>query len=314
MGRYIAYRLIATVPVVVVVTVFVFLLLHMTAGDPAAVIAGNSATSEDIARIRASLGLDAPLHEQFVTWVWQLLRGDLGESIFSGLPVTTLIGNHIGPTLALTLGGMFFALIMALPLGIIAAWRSRTWVDFLVMSFSVLGFSMPVFLTGYILIYFFAVQVNWFPVAGYVSPSDGWLAFFRSITLPSLVLGFLYAALLARVTRASLVSVLSEDYIRTAYAKGISTPRVLTRHAMKNAAVPVITVVGVGFALLIGGTVVTETVFNIPGLGRLIADSVLASDYPVIQGIIVVISIAYVLVNLLVDLSYALFDPRIRYH
>lgn len=314
MLRYTARRLLATIPVLVVVTVFVFLLLHMTPGDPAAVIAGKYATSEDIARIHTELGLDRPLYEQFGSWVWRLAHGDLGESIFSGLPVTTLIARHAGPTLALAAGGIIFALLIAVPLGLLAAWKAGSWVDYLVMTLSVLGFSVPVFLTAYVLIYVLSVQLHWFPVQGYTSPAEGVIPFLRSIALPSVTLGFLYAALIARITRASLVNVLGEDYIRTAYAKGLSVPNVIGRHALKNAAVPIVTVVGVGFALLIGGTVVTETVFNIPGLGRLVADSVLAHDYPVIQGLILIFSAAYVLVNLLVDLSYALLDPRIQYH
>lgn len=297
-----------------VVAVFVFLLLHLTPGDPAAVIAGNYASPADIARIHAKLGLDKPIYIQFGTWLWSILHGDLGRSIFSDLPVTTLIAQHLEPTLALAAGGMFFALIIALPLGILAAWKAGSWIDYLVMAFSVLGFSVPVFLTAYVLIYVFSVHLHWFPVQGYTSIREGLVPFLRSITLPSLGLGLLYAALIARITRASLLNVLGEDYIRTAYAKGLRPAVVLNRHALKNAAVPIATVIGVGFALLIGGVVVTETVFNIPGLGRLVVDAVLQHDYPVIQGLILIFSAVYVIINLLVDLSYALLDPRIGYH
>lgn len=313
MLRYVAYRLLATIPVMGVVAVFVFLLLHLTPGDPAAVIAGNYATSAEIAKIHAQLGLNQPIYIQFGRWIWAILHGDLGNSIFSGLPVTQLIAQHVEPTLALAAGGMFFAVIIAMPLGIIAAWKAGSWVDYAVMTFSVLGFSIPIFLTAYILIYLFAVHLHWFPVQGFTSISAGLWPFLRSITLPSLGLGLLYAALIARITRASLLNVLGEDYIRTAYAKGLGPAVVLNRHALKNAAVPIATVIGVGFALLIGGVVVTETVFNIPGLGRLVVDAVLQHDYPVIQGLILIFSAVYVLINLLVDLSYAILDPRIRY-
>lgn len=313
MLRYVVYRLLATIPVMGVVAVFVFLLLHLTPGDPAAVIAGNYATSEQIAKIHAQLGLNQPIYVQFGKWVWQILHGNLGESIFSNVPVTRLIAQHLEPTLALAVGGIFFAVIIALPLGIVAAWKAGSWADYAVMTFSVLGFSIPIFLTAYILIYLFAVHLHWFPVQGFSSLGDGVIPFLRSITLPSLGLGLLYAALIARITRASLLNVLGEDYIRTAYAKGLRPAVVLNRHALKNAAVPIVTVIGVGFALLIGGVVVTETVFNIPGLGRLVVDAVLQHDYPVIQGLILIFSAVYVIINLLVDLSYALLDPRIRY-
>lgn len=313
MLRYITLRLLATIPIMGTVAIFIFLIMHLTPGDPAALVAGRNATMAEIARIHAQLGLDQPLYVQFGTWVWGILHGDFGNSIFSGLPVSTLIVRHAGPTIALAIGGMFFAVIIALPLGVIAARKAGTWVDYLVMTFSVLGFSVPVFLTGYVLIYVLSMQLGWFPVQGYVSISAGVIPFLRHLILPCLGLGFLYAALIARITRTSLLSVLNEDYIRTAYAKGLAPHVVVNRHALKNAAVPITTVVGIGFALVLGGVVVTESVFNIPGLGRLVVKSVLSHDYPVIQALILAFSFVYVLLNLIVDLACALFDPRIRH-
>lgn len=313
MWAYIVRRLLATIPVAGVVAVFVFLLVHLAPGDPAAVIAGNYAMPKDIERIREKLGLNQPIHIQFGKWIWRVVRGDLGDSIFSEMPVTKLIGQRIEPTLSLTVASIFVAVVLAVPMGVLAAWKAGTWIDYLVMIFAVLGFSIPVFVIAYILVYGFSIQVQIFPVQGFVSIREGVLPFLRSITLPSLGLGLIYAALIARITRASLLEVLAEDYIRTAHAKGLSGSVVIIRHALKNASVPIVTIIGVGIALLIGGVVVTESVFNISGLGRLVVDSVLARDYPVIQGIILMFSGIYLLINLLVDISYTFLDPRIQY-
>ena len=313
MYAYIVRRLLATIPVVGVVAVFVFLLLHLTPGDPAAVIAGDYARPEDIVRIRAQLGLDRPIHIQFGTWIWHLLQGDLGISIFSNLPVAKLIVQRLEPTLMLALCTIVVAIAIAVPLGTIAAWKAGTWIDRVVMLFAVLGFSVPVFVFGYGLIYGFSLELKWFPVQGYKPLDAGFVPFVRSITLPTVALAILYVALIARITRASVLEVLTEDYIRTAHAKGLSQTTVLMRHALKNAAVPIVTVIGIGIGLLIGGVVVTESVFNLPGLGRLTVDSILRRDYPIIQGVILVFSGAFVLVNLLVDITYTLLDPRIRY-
>ena len=296
-----------------VVALFVFLLLHLSPGDPATVIAGDYATPEDIARIRAQLGLDQPLYIQFTTWVGQLLHGDLGVSIFSNLPVSQLIGQRIAPTLSLAFFTLSIAIFVAVPLGMLAAWKSGSWIDRGVMAFSVLGFSTPVFVLGYALIYFFSLKLNFFPVQGYVSISEGLWPFVHRLVLPSITLSVIFIALFARITRASVMEILEEDYIRTARAKGLSNRTILLRHALRNAAVPIITVIGIGFALLIGGVVVTESVFNIPGLGRLTVDAVLRRDYPVIQGIILVFSATYVLVNLIIDILYVALDPRIRF-
>jgi peptide/nickel transport system permease protein len=313
MFAYIVRRILATIPVMAVVAIFVFALLYLSPGDPAAIIAGDTATVDDIARIRAHLGLDRPVYIQFGTWVWRLLHGDLGISIFTNLPVAKLIEQRLEPTVALSLATLIVSVAVAIPMGVLAAWRAGSWIDRVVMVFAVLGFSVPVFVLAYILIYVFAIWADVLPVQGYVSITQGFRPFLSHIILPSTALGMIFAALIARITRASMLDVLAQDYIRTAQAKGLSSEQVLIGHALKNAAVPIVTIIGIGVALLIGGVVVTETVFAIPGLGRLTVDAILRRDYPIIQGVILIFSAAYVLVNLLVDLSYTLLDPRIRY-
>ena len=313
MTAYILRRLLATIPVMAVVAVFVFFLLRLAPGDPAAIIAGEDATAAQIAAVRGKLGLDRPILEQFVVWLGGMLQGDFGTSIFSNLPVTRLIAQRIEPTLSLMLTTLLVAVSLAIPLGVLAAWKARHLVDRLVMSFSVLGFAMPVFLVGYVLMYLFAVKLGWLPVQGYVPIREGFWPWAESLVLPSVALGITYMALIARITRASMLEVLAQDYIRTATSKGLATDRVLLLHALKNASVPIVTVIGIGIALLIGGVVVTESVYAIPGLGRLTVDAVLARDFPTIQGVILFFSFVYVLLNLLIDMSYVLFDPRIRY-
>jgi peptide/nickel transport system permease protein len=310
---YIIRRIIATVPVMAVVALFVFSLLHLSPGDPAVIIAGDTATLDDIVRIRQKLGLDQPLYVQFVTWVWGLLHGDLGISIFTNLPVSKLIAQRVEPTITLTISTLIISVLGAIPMGVLAASKAGGWIDRLVMVFAVIGFSVPSFVLAYVLIYVFAISTDLLPVQGFVSIGNGFWPFLSHIAMPSLALGMIFAALIARMTRASMLDVLAQDYIRTAQAKGLSNDRVLIGHALKNAAVPIVTIIGVSLALLISGVVVTETVFAIPGLGRLTVDAILRRDYPIIQGIILVFSAAYVLVNLLVDLSYTFLDPRIRY-
>jgi peptide/nickel transport system permease protein len=311
---YVLKRVLATIPVMVVVALFVFLLLRLSPGDPAAVIAGDYATAEDVERIRTQLGLNDPIHVQMWNWLAQLASGDLGTAIFSKLPVTTLIGQRLEPTLLLALTTITFTVLVAVPLGTIAAYKAGSAIDRFVMLFSVAGFSVPVFVLGYILIYVLSMWLKVLPVQGYKSPFEhGLWPFLRHIILPTLTLSVIYIALIARMTRASVQEVLQEDYVRTARAKGQSELKILMRHALRNAAVPIVTVIGLGIALMIGGVVVTESVYNIPGLGRLVLDAVLARDYPVIQGLILFFSFVYILVNLLIDLSYTLFDPRIRY-
>jgi len=296
-----------------VVAVIVFLLLHLAPGDPATLIAGDFATAEDIARIGKQLGLDRPLPIQFVGWVGQILQGELGTSIFSQLPVSRLIRQRLEPTLVLSVTTLVIAVVLAVPVGVLAAWRARTWVDRVVMGLSVCGLSVPVFVLGYLLIYFFAIRLGWLPVQGYVSLAQGLWPCLRSIVLPSLALGSIYMALIARITRASLLEVLEEDYVRTAHAKGLSTLTVVVTHALRNASIPIVTIIGVGLTLLIGGVVITESVFAIPGIGRLTVDAILRRDYPIIQAVILLSSGVYVMVNLVIDLVYTVLDPRIRY-
>ena len=313
MLAYALRRLAATAAVMAVVAVVVFGLLYFTPGDPAAILAGDAATDDDIRRIREKLGLDQPFLVRLGTWLWALAHGDLGTSIFTNLPVTRLIGQRIEPTVALTLCTLVVAVLAGVTLGVLAAARAGRWIDRAVMGLSVLGFSIPVFVLAYILILVFSIGLEWLPVQGYSNLRDGFWPWLRHLILPSIALGTVYMALIARITRASMLEVLSQDYIRTAQAKGLDETRVLGRHALKNAAVPIVTVIGIGFALLISGAVVTETVFAIPGLGRLTVDAILRRDYPIIQGVTLLFSALYVLVNLAVDLSYLVLDPRIRY-
>ena len=313
MFAYVVRRLFATIVVMAVVAFFVFSLLYLTPGDPAAVIAGDAATSDDIRRIRANLGLDEPFLVRFGGWVWGLLHGDLGTSIFTNLPVTRLIAQRVEPTVALTLCTLLVAVAVAVPLGVIAAAKVGTWIDRSVMAFSVLGFSVPVFVLAYILILTFSIELDWLPVQGYRNFDEGAWEWLRHLILPSIALGTVYMALIARITRATMLDVLAQDYVRTAQAKGLAPHSVLATHALRNAAVPIMTIIGIGIALLISGAIVTETVFAIPGIGRLTVDAILRRDYPIIQGVILIFSATYVLINLAVDLSYMLFDPRIRY-
>jgi peptide/nickel transport system permease protein len=313
MITYIARRLLATLPVIVMVAIVIFAILRLTPGDPAAIIAGDDATAAQLEQIRQSMGLDQPIYTQFVVWVGRLLQGDLGVSLLSGTPVLQMIAGRMGPTLALAVSTIVLTVIIAIPLGVIAAWRQGKLLDRLIMSLSVLGFSIPTFVVGYLLIYFFAIQLDWLPVQGYKPLSAGLLPFAQRLILPTLALSAIYVALIARITRSSIIEVMGEDYIRTARAKGLKEKAVLMRHALRNAAVPIVTVIGIGIASLISGVVVTESVFNLPGLGRLVVEAVLARDYPVIQGLILLFSIVYILINLIVDLLYTVFDPRIRY-
>ena len=310
---YIGRRLLATIPVMAVVAVVVFSLLRLTAGDPAAIIAGDNATSQDVAAIRARLGLDRPLAEQFAIWVGRVVRGDFGESFFFKKQVSELILDRVEPTLALSVCTLVLTIALAVPLGVLAAWKRGSWIDRSVMGFSVLGFSVPVFVIGYVLIYVFAIELAWLPVQGYQRIGAGVGGFLERLILPSITLAVVFVALIARITRASVLEVLNADHVRTARAKGLGELPVLLRHVLRNAAVPIVTVIGIGIAVLIGGVVVTESVYGIPGLGRLTVDAVLARDYPTVQAVILVFSVVYVLINLLVDLSYTVLDPRIRY-
>lgn len=309
--RYLFQRILATIPVMLIVAVLVFMLAHMSQGDPAAVLAGDNASVEDVEKIRVAMGLDRSLPEQFFGWAAGVVQGDLGVSTSTNVPVSTLIKQRMGPTLSIAFFTITFAVLIAIPLGVIAAWKVGSFADRGIMLTSVLAFSIPVFLIGYGLVYVMSIKLGMLPVQGYKPMSEGLVAYARHLILPCLSLGLVYMALLTRMTRATMLEALSEDYIRTANAKGLGA-RLVIWHALKNAANPIVTTVGVGIAMLIGGVVVTETVFAIPGLGRLTVDAVLRHDYPVIQGILLIASAVYVLINLLVDLSYKLFDPRIE--
>jgi peptide/nickel transport system permease protein len=313
MYRFILTRLLSTIPVLLIVAVLVFSLLRLTPGDPAAIMAGDAATGEQIERIRAGLGLDRPIVVQFGIWLAKLARADLGESFYFRIKVTELIAQRLEPTFALATLTILIAIAISIPLGVIAAWRFGGWFDRALMGFSVMGFSVPVFVLAYLLIWLVSLKLGWLPVQGYRRLADGFLPFIQHLILPAITLSVIYIALIARVTRASVLEALGEDYIRTARAKGLPELRVLVRHALANAAVPIATVIGIGIAILIGGVVVTESVYAIPGLGRLTVDAVLARDFPTIQGVILFFSFVYVLVNLVIDLSYVFLDPRIRY-
>jgi peptide/nickel transport system permease protein len=313
MLAYVILRLLSTVLVMAIVAVFVFLLLHLSPGDPVAIIAGDNATQDQIDAIRGKLGLDDPLPVQFARWLGHIVQGDLGTSIFSNEPVLRLVGQRLEPTMSLAFTTLTIAVLLAVTFGVLAAWKAGTWVDRLLMIISVVGFSVPVFVVGYLLIYWFAISLRWLPVQGYTPIAEGLIPWARNLVLPSLALGLAYVALIARITRASMLDVLAEDYIRTAKAKGVENRSMLLKHALKNAGVPIVTVVGIGVALLMSGVVITETVFNIPGIGRLVVDAISKRDYPIIQGVILIFAGVYVLINLAVDLTYTLIDPRIRY-
>ena len=295
-----------------IVAVIIFLLLRLAPGDPVAILVGDNASPEQITAIRQHMGLDDPLVVQFWRWASRVLVGDLGISIFSNEPVSKLVLQRLEPTLSLAATTILLAVVIAVSFGVLAAWKVGTWIDRTVMAISVASFSVPVFVVGYILIYIFAIQLRWLPVQGYEPFSEGFVTWLRHLILPSIALGLAYVALIARITRAAMLEVLAEDYVRTAHAKGLATRPVLMKHALKNAGVPIVTVIGIGVALLIGGVVITETVFNIPGIGRLVVDAIQYRDYPIIQGVMLIFSGTYVIINLLVDLSYTLLDPRIR--
>lgn len=313
MWSYLIRRILSVIPVLLVVAVIVFLMLRLTPGDPAANIAGDAATSQDIAKLRVELGLEEPLPVQFAIYMKNILKGDFGESFYYKRSVISMIADGVGPTVSLALFTIVLACLVAVPLGTLAAYRQGTWLDRLVMGFSVVGFSVPVFVIGYVLIYFLSVKLGWFPVQGYQPISDGIGGWAYRLLLPSMALSVIFIALIARMTRTSVLEVLNEDYIRTARAKGLSERTVLIKHALRNAAVPIVTIIGIAIAILVSGVVVTESVFVIPGLGLLTLDAIQGRDYPTVQALILLFSVVYVVINLIIDLLYTLLDPRIRY-
>lgn len=314
MLTYVLKRTALAVPVLLFVAVGVFFLTRLSPGDPAMMIAGDHASPEQLEAIRQRLKLDDPIVTQLVAWLSSVATGDFGKSIISSLPVSELVIQRLPPTISLALVATALTITVGIPLGVLASWWNGGVVDKLVTGVSVLGFSVPVFVTGYMLIGVFSLWLGWFPAQGYVAISSSVSGFTHRIVLPSLALSSIYIALVSRMTRSAMLDVLGEDYIRTARAKGISNLRMLTRHALRNALIPVLTVVATGFALMISGVVVTETVFNIPGVGRLLVDSILGRDYPVVQAIIIMTAASYVIINILLDISYAITDPRIKYN
>ncbi len=313
LGRYLIQRLLAIIPVFMIVAITVFMLIHITPGDPALLMAGDEATPAQIDALRKDLGLDKPIHIQLVNYFKDISRGNLGHSIFNNHDVRGLIVQRLEPTLSIAFVAEGLAILIGIPLGIIAAWKSNTLYDRLIMIFAVGGFAIPSFWLGYNLIWLFAVKLSWFPAIGYNSFTDGIGPWIQSITLPCISIGTIGAALIVRMTRSSMLEILREDYIRTARAKGLAEFPVLIRHAFKNAGLPVITVIGLGIAGLVTGLVVTEAVFAIPGVGRLMVNGVARRDFPIIQGVVLATTVSYVLINLLIDLSYGYLDPKIRY-
>ena len=313
MKVYIVRRLLALIPVALVVATVSFVLIHLAPGDPASVIAGPDASREDVTRIERQLGLDAPLPVQLGRWYVQLAQGNLGQSIFLRKPVTEAILDRVEPTLLLTLFAIVVASLIGVPAGVISARYHNSVTDQAFMALALVGISVPNFLAGLLLILCFSVWLGWFPVAGYSPLEYGGLKTLRSLVLPAFALGIVQSALIARIARSAMLDVLREQYIVAGRAKGLGERAVIYKHALKNAMIPTVTIIGISFAVLISGAVVIETVFNIPGLGRLIISAVLRRDYPVIQGVVLCIAGVYMLVNLAVDLSYLAFDPRVRY-
>ena len=312
MTAYILRRLVLLIPVMIVVGVVVFALVHLTPGDPAAVILGDRATPEDIQRLRDQLGLNDPLPVQFVRWFGDMLRLDFGESIFLGEPVTRALLDRVQPTVLLTLYALSIQILIGIPVGVLAAVRHNSPLDRVLTVIAISGSAIPTFFLGILLILIFAVRLRWLPSGGYVPFGEDPAAHFKGMLLPAFALGFSAAGLLARMVRSSMLDVMREDYVRTAFAKGLPEQLVIVRHALRNALIPALTVLGISIGALLGGAVVTETVFTIPGMGRLVVQSIARRDYPVIQGAIVAIAMTYVLVNLIVDVLYVYIDPRVR--
>jgi peptide/nickel transport system permease protein len=313
MIRYIFQRLFGMIVVMFLVVTIVFVIVRVTPGDPAAVMLGPDATSQDIADLRTQLGLDRSLGVQYVYYMGQLLRGDLGQSIFLNMPVTSALLDRAEPTFFLTLFSLLIASAIALPIGIYAAYRRGSIFDQAATALAMLAASIPSFWLGLIMMQVFAVRFDLFPVSGYGGPGSTFAERMYHLTLPAFALGIVSSALVLRFTRASMLDVLGDDYIRTARAKGLIERRVILKHALKNALIPILTVIGLTAAVLVSGAVVTETVFGLPGIGNLVVSAVLRRDYPVIQGALLVIAALYVLINFAIDMLYLLVDPRVRY-
>jgi peptide/nickel transport system permease protein len=311
-GRYIAQRLLSTIPVLLLVSIGVFSLIHLIPGDPVQVMAGESQDPEVVANLRHQLGLDRPLYEQYVSWLGRALRGDLGRSIRTNKPVLSIIAERARPTLELSVFAMILALLVALPIGVLSAANRNSPIDAIGTSFAVFGISMPNFVIGLILIFVFAVRLGWLPTSGFVDIFDDPVAGLRSLVLPGITLALQLTAIVARMTRSTLLEALGQDYIRTARAKGLTEHSVVLRHALRNALIPVVTIVGLQIGGLLAGAVITEFIFAIPGIGSLIIDSIFSRDFPVVQGVVLVTALGFIASNLVADLLYAVLDPRIR--
>ncbi|EPJ52496.1 MAG: hypothetical protein OFPI_13600 [Osedax symbiont Rs2] len=313
MTKYLFNRLIGMLIVVFMVLSIAFIIVRLAPGDPAALLVGPDATAEDAAQLRERLGLNQSISIQYLTFIGNALQGDLGNSIFFNQKVTTILASRAEPTIFLALFSLIIAISIALPIGIYSAYRRAGWVDQGAISTAMLAASVPSFLTGLLFQRFFATDLGWFPASGYGAPDADFLTRMHHLVLPAIVLGIVNSALILRFSRASMLDVLSEDYVRTARAKGMTEWRVVMRHALKNALIPIVTIIGLTFALLVSGAVVTERVFNIPGMGNLVVSAVLRRDYPVIQGTLIVVAVLYIVINLLVDLLYLAIDRRVKY-
>jgi peptide/nickel transport system permease protein len=313
MGTLVLRRLAAMIPVLVLVTFGVFALIHLTPGDPIDAMMGESYDAAAKDRLRAELGLDQPIYIQYLSWIERVLQGDFGRSIRDNQPVIENVGNRIGVTVQLAAFAMVISLAVAFPVGILSATHRNSPIDGFGTMFALFGICMPNFLIALLLIYLFGVTLHWLPISGYVSLSQDLLAGIKSLTLPAITLGLALAAVVTRTLRSSLLETLNEDYVRTARAKGLSEQLVIRRHALKNGLIPVVTILGLQLGTLVGGAVITEFIFALPGVGRLVVDAVFSRDYPLVQGVILLISIGFVLSNLVVDIVYGWLDPRIRY-
>lgn len=312
MLKFLAYRSLGAVPVIGIVAVIVFVFLRLS-GDPVTALLGEDATTERIAEVRTAMGLDRSIVEQFGIWLWHVVRGDFGMSLVTRQPVSQMIGERLEATLSLALATIVFSIVVAVPLGLVAARFRGRWIDRAITLFCVSGFSVPTFVVGYLIVWLFAIRLPWLPAQGYASIQQGVGPWLLHLIAPTIAMSTVFIVLIARITRAASIETLGQDYIRTARALGAGEPRVFRLFVLRNAAVPIVTIIGVGIGVVLTGVVVTETVFNLPGLGRLTIEAVLARDFPVVQCVIILFSFTYVLINLAVDIIYSLLDPRIRY-
>lgn len=312
MKTYLVKRLLSLIPILFVVSIVVYSIIYITPGDPAEVMLGDSATEEQVEALREELGLNQSFIERYFTWVGHAVTGDLGTSYFMNEGVTSAIISHLFPTLSLAILAELFAIIIGIPIGIFAARRRGSYVDQSIMGLSYVGVAIPSFLLALFLVLIFSIKLQWLPVAGYKDLSEGLMVHLEYMILPAIALGLMHVALTARMTRSSMLDVLNANFIKTARAKGVKEAVVIYRHTFRNALLPIITIVGQNFGILIAGAAVVETVFNIPGIGQLVVNSIERRDFPIIQGVILFVTFVYVLINLIVDLLYGVIDPRVK--